>query len=210
MMNINSHELDRQVATTALELKTLLEPTEPAMSVVIRAMDAQAVRLHLGALSALLVDAVAHGAAVNFMADFSLAEAETYWVKQINGLAAGDRIWLVAETGGQLVGTVMCVFFGQPNQPFRAEVSKMLVHSSMRRRGIGAQLMRAVEAAALGAGKSHLLLDTETGSSGDRLYRRMGWTPLGVVPRMGYAPDGRVTDATVFFKELAPPPSWRG
>jgi GNAT superfamily N-acetyltransferase len=104
----------------------------------------------------------------------------------------------------------MCVFFGQPNQPFRAEVSKMLVHSSMRKRGIGAELMRAVEAAALGAGKSHLLLDTETGSSGDRLYRRMGWTPLGVLPRMGYTPDGRVSDATVFFKELAPAPIWRG
>jgi GNAT superfamily N-acetyltransferase len=180
------------------------------MPVAIRAINAEAARQHLGALSALLVDAVAHGASVNFMAGFSPAEAEVYWLKQINGLAAGDRIWLVAEENGLLVGTVMCVFFGQPNQPFRAEVSKMVVHSTMRRRGIGAQLMQAVEAAALAAGKSHLLLDTETGSSGDRLYRRMGWTPLGILPRMGYAPDGRVTDATVFFKELAPAPVWRG
>ncbi len=179
------------------------------MSVVIRAMDAEEARLHLGALSALLVDAVAQGASVNFMAGFSLAEAEAYWLRQIGGLETGDRIWLAAQEEGRLVGTVMCVFFGQPNQPFRGEVSKMLVHSTMRRRGIGAALMQAVEAAALGAGRSHLWLDTETGSSGDRLYRRMGWTPLGVVPRMGYAPDGRVTDATVFFKELAPALEWK-
>jgi GNAT superfamily N-acetyltransferase len=185
------------------------------MTVSIRAITADEAQALLADFAALLVDAVAHGASVNFMAGFDEAQAKTYWLKQISGLAAGDRVWLVAEdlaaeNSGRLVGTVMCVFFGQPNQPFRAEVSKMLVHSSMRKRGIGAELMRAVEAAALGAGKSHLLLDTETGSSGDRLYRRMGWTPLGILPRMGYAPNGRLTDATVFFKELAPAPVWRG
>jgi GNAT superfamily N-acetyltransferase len=161
-------------------------------------------------LSALLVDAVDHGASVNFMASFTLAEAEAYWRKQLDGFRGGDRIWLAAEAEGRIVGMVMCVFAPQPNQPYRADVSKMLVHSRMRNRGIGALLMRGIEAAAATAGKTLLVLDTEAGSAGDRLYRRMGWTPFGTVPGYAYATDGRPCAATFFYKELAPAPACRG
>jgi GNAT superfamily N-acetyltransferase len=161
-------------------------------------------------LAALLVDAVASGAGVNFMAGFRQDEAEAFWRKALAGLAAGDRLLLVAEEDGEVIGTVMCLFMPQPNQPYRAEVSKMLVHTRARRRGVGAALMRAVEDAALAAGKTLLMLDTETGSAGDRLYRRMGWTPFGTVPGMAYTPDGRLTDATFFYRQLAPNPVWQG
>jgi GNAT superfamily N-acetyltransferase len=180
------------------------------MSVTIRSIDAAEANRQLLALSALLVDSVAHGASVNFMAGFAQAEAETYWIKQIAGLAAGDRIWLVAEQGGVLVGTVMCVFAPQPNQPFRADVSKMLVHSSQRRQGIGALLLEAVEAAALNTGKTLLVLDTGEGSSGDRLYRRCGWTAIGSIPSYAYTTDGRPEAATFFYKQIAPTPVWKG
>jgi GNAT superfamily N-acetyltransferase len=180
------------------------------MSVTIRPIDAAEASRQLPELSELLVDAVAHGASVNFMAGFSRAEAEGYWIRQIAGLAAGDRIWLVAEQDGSLVGTVMCVFAPQPNQPFRAEVSKMLVHSSHRRQGIGVLLMAAVEAATLKAGKTMLVLDTSEGSAGDRLYRRCGWTAIGSIPGYAYATDGRPEAATFFYKQLAPTPVWRG
>jgi GNAT superfamily N-acetyltransferase len=158
----------------------------------------------------LLVDAVAGGASVNFMAGLSHAEAAAYWDRQIEGFERGDRLWLVAEDAGDVVGMVMGVFFWQPNQRFRAEVSKMIVHSSRRGEGIGARLMAGIEAAALAAGKTNLFLDTETGSAGDRLYRRMGWTELGVIPNVAYRPDGSLAAATVFYKEIAPPPVWTG
>ncbi len=179
------------------------------MTITIRSIAADEARRQLPGLAALLVDAVAHGASVNFMAGFSLPEAEAYWLKQIAGLAGGDRIWLLAEQEGRLVGTVMCVFAPQPNQPFRADVSKMLVHSAQRRQGIGAMLLAAVEAAALKAGKTLLVLDTGAGSAGDRLYRRCGWTAIGSIPSYAYTTDGKPEAATFFYKQLAPTPVWR-
>ncbi|MGL4242748.1 MAG: GNAT family N-acetyltransferase, partial [Beijerinckiaceae bacterium] len=98
----------------------------------------------------------------------------------------------------------------QPNQPFRADVAKMLVLRSHRGRGIGAALMQGIEAEALKAGKSLLILDTTAGSAADRLYRRMGWTPFGTAPGYAYAPDGRPDDATFFYKQIAPTPRWAG
>jgi GNAT superfamily N-acetyltransferase len=180
------------------------------MSFTIRSMTPEDARARLPGLAALLVDAVASGAGVNFMAGFTTDEATAYWSRQIEGLAAGDRIWLVAEADGAVAGTVMCVFAPQPNQPFRADISKMLVSTAHRRQGLGAALMQAIEAEALRAGKSLLILDTTAGSAADRLYRRMGWTPFGTAPGYAYAPDGRLDDATFFFKQIAPTPAWRG
>jgi GNAT superfamily N-acetyltransferase len=176
------------------------------VTVTIRAINAVEAERLRHELAALLVDAVDNGAGVNFMAGFTLAEAEAYWSHQIAGLAGGDRAWVVAEEEGMLAGTVMCVFAPQPNQPFRADISKMLVHSSRRNRGIGGMLMTAIEAEAMTAGKTLLVLDTTAGGAGDRLYRRMGWTAFGTAPGYAYAPDGRLDDATFFCKQLAPTP----
>jgi GNAT superfamily N-acetyltransferase len=179
------------------------------MTIRIRALDAAAAGALLPDLAMLLADAVASGAGVNFMEGFTTDEAAAYWSRQIDGLAAGDRVWIVAEDDGALAGTVMCVFAPQPNQPFRADVAKMLVHRAHRRKGVGAALLAAIEAEALRAGKTLLILDTTAGSAADRLYRRSGWTPFGTAPGYAYAPDGRPDDATFFFKQLAPTPAWR-
>jgi GNAT superfamily N-acetyltransferase len=180
------------------------------MTVSIRTISPADARHLLPGLSALLVDAVAGGAGVNFMAGFTAEEATAYWTRQIDGFATGDRVWVVAEDAGKVVGTVMCVFAPQPNQPYRADVAKMLVLSSHRQQGLGAALLTAIEAEALTAGKTLLILDTTAGSAADRLYRRMGWTPFGTAPGYAYAPDGRLDDATFFYKQIAPTPVWRG
>ena len=80
----------------------------------------------------------------------------------------------------------------------------MLVLSSHRRRGLGRRLLAAAEAAALDAGRTLLVLDTEIGSAGEMLYRSCGWTALGAVPDHSYTTDGRLAAATVFFKALGP------
>ncbi len=180
------------------------------MNLTIRSLDHAEARRVLPALSELLVDAVANGASVNFMAGFTVKEADIYWTKQIAGLEENDRIWLVAEAEGAIVGTVMCVFVPQPNQPFRADISKMLVHSSQRRRGIGALLLQRIEEEALKVGKTLLVLDTGAGSAGDRLYTRMGWTAIGTIPGYAYTTEGRLEAATFFYKQLAPTPVWKG
>ena len=170
----------------------------------IRALDAAQVGARLDELADILVDAVAHGASVNFLAGFTHEEGRAFWRGQLPAIAGGETRLLVAEDGGRPVGTVLLFFAHQPNAPHRAEVGKMLVLSSHRRRGLGRRLLAAAEAAALQAGRTLLILDTETGSAGEMLYRRCGWTALGGIPDHSYTTGGRLAAATVFFKALGP------
>ena len=89
-----------------------------------------------------------------------------------------------------------------PNQPHRGEIAKLLVHRSARRRGIAERLMEQAEAEARAEGKTLLVLDAVTDGDAARLYERMGWNTVGVVPGFALYPDGRPCDTTYFYKEL--------
>lgn len=156
----------------------------------------------LDELAAILVDAVAGGASVNFLAGFDAASGRAFWQGQLPEMRAGSRRLFVAERDGRLLGTVVLTYAPQPNGPYRAEIGKMIVHSSARRQGIGDRLLAAAEEAALAAEKTLLILDTETGSAGDALYRRRGWTPAGTIPGYAYNPAGVPVPATFFYKEI--------
>ena len=173
-------------------------------SIVIRSLAAAEAETRLPELSAILVDAVAHGASVNFMAGFSEPDGRAFWRAQLAGLSTGDKQLRVAEVQDRLLGTVVLTFAPQPNGCHRAEIGKMLVHSAARRRGIGRRLLAAAETAALNAGRTLLLLDTETGSSGDLLYRNCGWQAVGTVPDHAFRPNGRPATTTIFYKALGP------
>ena len=84
----------------------------------------------------------------------------------------------------------------------RAEIAQLLVRRSARRRGIAEKLMEHAEQEALAEGKTVLVLDTVTGDDAERLYERLGWTRVGVIPEYALYPDGRPCDTTVFFKRL--------
>ena len=168
----------------------------------VRTLDADEAAARLGELSAILVDAVAHGASVNFMAGFSDGEGRAFWRSQLPGIASGGTRLFVVEQGGRLAATALLMFAQQPNAPHRAEVGKMLVHSSARRRGLARRLLGAVEDAAAAAGRTLLLLDTETGSAGEMLYRSCGWICYGRVPDHAFRPDGRLGATTMFYKVL--------
>jgi hypothetical protein len=62
--------------------------------------------------------------------------------------------------------------------------------------------VRAAEEAALAAGRTLLVLDTVTGEDAERLYARLGWTRVGVVPDYALWPDGRFCSTTFFYKRL--------
>ncbi len=89
-----------------------------------------------------------------------------------------------------------------PNQPHRGEIAKVLVHRSARKRGVGRMLMERAEAEARAAGKTLLVLDTVTGDDAERLYQRLGWKSVGVIPDYALYPDGRLCDTTIFFKQI--------
>jgi GNAT superfamily N-acetyltransferase len=171
--------------------------------IAVRRLDASEAEARVGELAAILVDAVAHGASVNFMAGFSREEAETFWQGQLPGIADGGRRLIVADHGARLVGTVVVTFAPQPNAPHRAEIGKMLVLSPLRRQGLGRRLLAEAETSACAVGRTLLLLDTESGSAGDRLYRSCGWTEYGRVPGHAFTPDGRLAETTMFYKRLS-------
>lgn len=173
--------------------------------VTIRALSPEEARGQVGALSAVLIDCVEGGASVSFMAPLTRERADAFWSGVAQGVAAGERILLVAEdgAGGRIVGTVQVVLRQPENQPHRADIAKMLVCREARRRGVGAMLMRAAEDAAREAGKSVLVLDTVTGGDAERLYERVGWERVGVIPNYALWPKGGFCDTTVFYKQIA-------
>jgi GNAT superfamily N-acetyltransferase len=158
----------------------------------------------LRALARLLVDAVESGAAVSFLAPLPLERALDWWR---GTLSASDRrsIFLVARDGAGIVGTVQLHPARAPNQPHRAEIAKLLVDRRSRRTGLGTRLMQTIEDEARRAGFGLLTLDAKRGGAAERLYRQMGWTHAGTIPRYALDTDGITPhDAVIFYKELSP------
>jgi len=173
-------------------------------AVTIRTLSSGEAAEQIPALSQILIDCVEGGASVSFMLPMTFDKASAFW-RVAEGVASGERILLVAEDGGRIVGTVQVILRQPENQPHRADIAKMLVHRSARKRGIGAALMRAAEKAAREAGKTVLVLDTVTGSDGERLYARLGWQRVGVIPNYALWPQGGLCGTTYFHKQITPP-----
>jgi GNAT superfamily N-acetyltransferase len=170
--------------------------------VEIRRLDAGEARAELDRLAAVLHDCVEGGASVRWLAPFSRDDARAAFEAVAVDVERGARVLLAAYADGELVGTVQVVPAAQPNSPHRGEIVQLLVHRSARRQGVAAQLMDAAETEARAEGWTLLVLDTVTGDAAERLYERLGWTKVGVIPDYALYPDGRPCDTTVFFKQL--------
>ena len=168
----------------------------------VRRLGADEVRGQLDGLADVLVDCVEGGASVSFMAPFTHEDGRAAFAGWAADVEAGRRLVLGAFDDGRVVGTVQLVLATPPNQPHRGEIAKLLVHREARRRGIAELLMEHAEREARAEGRSLLVLDTVTGDAAERLYTRLGWTRVGVIPGYALYPDGRPCDTTVFFKEI--------
>jgi GNAT superfamily N-acetyltransferase len=168
----------------------------------VRRLGPTEVRAELDGLADVLVDCVAGGASVSYMAPFSHEQALAAFEDWTVEVEQRRRLLLAAFDNGGLVGTVQVILALPPNQPHRAEIAKLLVRRSARKRGIARLLMEHAEAEARVEGKSLLVLDTVTGDAAERLYTRLGWTRVGVIPGYALYPDGRPCDTTVFWKSL--------
>ena len=155
----------------------------------------------LQALADLLIDAVDHGASVSFMQPLGRPKALAFWRDVAASVAIGERLLLVAEDVSGIVGTVQLNLSQPDNQPHRADIAKMLVHSRARRQGLGAALMTAAETAAEAHGKTLLVLDTASPEAA-RLYARAGWVQCGVIPGYALLPQGGLCDTTYFYRQL--------
>jgi GNAT superfamily N-acetyltransferase len=153
-------------------------------------------------LSALLIDAVEGGASLGFLMPMDPERAQAYWEGVSKAVQAGDKALLVAEIEGAILGTVQVVLDMPQNQPHRGEISKMIVHTEIRQLGLGMRLLLAAEERARIAGKSLLVLDTQTGSAAEHLYQKAGYTPLPPLPDYALTPDGLLAPTTIFWKRI--------
>ncbi|MGK2851954.1 MAG: N-acetyltransferase family protein [Candidatus Limnocylindrales bacterium] len=165
-------------------------------------LDPDAYEAAIPALADLVVDAVAGGASINFLSDVTPAFAAVWWRARLDEILDGTTTLFVARDGDRIVGSTLLMRSTNANSPHRAEIGKVIVHRSARRRGLARALMTAAEELARTEGRWMLVLDTVTGSDADEMYRALGWQETGIVPDYALLPDGRPWPATFFWKDL--------
>lgn len=178
-------------------------------SFTIETLPAAEAEKHISKLAEILIGSVEDGALVGFVLPFCTDQAQAYWRSTIRAMVDGERLLFCALHDGQVVGTVQLYLSPEPNAPHRAEVYKLLVHRDFQRYGIGAALMNALELEARCRHRSLLILDTVQDGAGERLYRRLGWQEIGIVPNHFVDPFGNSKASVYFMKHLAPGASQR-
>lgn len=156
----------------------------------------------LDELGRLLRDAVESGASVGFMLPVREAEIVGFWQDCFSEVAAGKRIIVAAREGGRIIGSAQLALAMRPNSLHRAELQKLLVLRTHRRRGFGAALIHAVESAALTRGRTLVILDTSASGNALNLYHRCGYTRVGAIPGFARDPDGPLIDTVLYYKTL--------
>ena len=155
----------------------------------------------LDALAELLVAVVDDGASIGFLPPLGHHEARDYWARVLKP----GTILLLAAADGQIVGSVQLFLELRPNGRHRAEVGKLMVHPSARRRGLGRQLMLSIEQVARREQRSLLVLDTRQGDPSNALYRSLGYIEVGAIPRYARSADGSLAGTVYYYKGLAGP-----
>lgn len=155
-------------------------------------------------LAALTLDIVQGGASVGFMQSISKEKASEFWRNVLARVQQDKIVLFIAKDtlSGHIIGTVQLQIDLPQNQPHRADVAKMLVHSSFRRLGIAENLLQQLESAARRRKKSLLVLDTVTNSPAHNLYLKCGWEVVGDIPNFALFPDGTPCSTTYFYKNL--------
>lgn len=153
-------------------------------------------------LAQILMATVAAGGSVHFMHPTPPEAATAYWVSALKDAQAGGRIVLGAFLGDRLAGTVTLWLDTPPNQPFRAEIWKLMTDPKARRRGVARALMAEAEHLAAEHGRTLLNLDTAIEDGAAELYEELGWTRAGVIPGYAFKPHGGLVGAAIYFKRL--------
>ncbi|AUG00086.1 N-acetyltransferase [Pseudomonas sp. 09C 129] len=153
----------------------------------------------------LLFDAVGHGASVGFMADLDEEQARAYVNSVQASVTDGSLLLWVVVQDERVLASVQLALCQKPNGLNRAEVQKLQVRHDARRRGLGQQLMHAVEQAARQHKRGLLYLDTEAGSDAEAFYSAQGYTRVGELPNYCQSPDGTYSPTAIYFKTLGQP-----
>lgn len=169
-------------------------------------LTAAGLRAVAGQLGDLLADTVRGGNSLGFLAGLDRAAASGWWRGLGPDVEAGRLAVWVARDGergdSRVTGTVSVAFTDKPNGRHRAELAKLMVHPDARGQGLARALLTTAEHAVTQAGVTLLVLDTETGSPAETVYRRAGWTEAGTIPDYAADPSGALHATTLFYKRL--------
>ena len=155
-------------------------------------------------LAEILIEVVADGGSVSFMHPLSPEAARAFWDAAMAAAARGERIVLGAWVDEVLAGTVTLLLDCPPNQPHRAEISKLMTRPNHRGRGVAAALMRAAESLAVKRGRTLLVLDTAADGGASALYERLGFVHAGTIPDYALKPHGGLTATMIYWKRIGP------
>ncbi len=175
---------------------------KPLSGLVVETLDVAAAESAERVLADILTHCVDGGASVSFHRPLAFDRARAFFHAVTRAVGEGRAVLLAAWLDGVLVGTVQLALDMPDNQRHRADLRKLLVEPVARRHGVARALMGAAEAAAVDAGRTLLVLDTEAGSGADALYRRLGWTEAGTIPGFSLDEAGREQATRFFFKRL--------
>jgi len=164
-------------------------------------LTSQTAQRKMGDLVELLQDAVDSGASVGWLPPLSREAATEYWRAIFTDVGAGHRFLLAALDDKRVVGSVQLELATKANALHRAEVQRLIVHRSARRRGIGESLMLELEGLAREHGRTLLVLDTRQGDPSELLYQKIGYVKAGAIPSYARSADGAL-DATAFYYRL--------
>ena len=157
---------------------------------------------HLVPLCELLTDAVDSGASIGFLPPLREGEAAEYWSGVAAAVGDGSRAMLIAVDDGRVIGSVQLDYAMRRNALHRAEIMKLMVHRSARRRGIGRALMLEAERVAAAAGRTLLVLDTRHGDPSETLYRSLGYQAAGIIPRYARSASGELHATILMYRDL--------
>ncbi len=173
------------------------------MAIVIRSLNA--CRDTCAQLTAMLVEVVADGGSVSFMAPLAPSAAGAFWDHALACAGRGERIILGAWDGEVLAGSVTLILDCPPNQPHRAEIAKLMTRPACRGQGVAASLMTAAQACATRLARTLLVLDTATEGGAAPLYEGCGFTFAGEIPDYALKPHGGLTGTRLYWKRLELP-----
>lgn len=156
----------------------------------------------LPGLAALLQDAVASGASIGFMPPVADEDVLAYWQEVAAAVKGPYRVLLAAREGEDILGSVQLDLASRPNGSHRAEIAKLMVHTSRRWQGIGQALMQAIEQQARLAKRTTLILDTREGDPSERLYAKLGYIRAGTIPEYARSTDRSLHTTVIMYKLL--------
>ncbi|TPX35473.1 hypothetical protein SmJEL517_g02055 [Synchytrium microbalum] len=155
---------------------------------------------HLPEFIDLLRDSVENGGSIGFVIPMELKVAESFWLGVFEDVQTGNRklLAILSDQGVASRSPAETSYITH-----RAEVQKLLVHSSKRKNGLGSRLMEAVEDLARKENRRLLVLDTI--EENIKFYQRLKWNLVGEIPEFALSPYGTDRDADstyVFYKLL--------